>query len=132
MIIFKEKQTSFLILNLDLELKSSLTNLGLENSMDPSNADFSGIDGRRNLYLTSVFQTNRMSFGGIGLGTRKNPLPSLSFNWRKQFSEARRDVNKIDDVIFDRPFFYLLREKSTGLILFIGRFSKPDLMSNKF
>jgi serine protease inhibitor len=100
--------------------------------MDPSSADFSGINGRKDLHLTSVFQTNRLSFGGIGLGTRRNPFPSLSFNWRKQFSERGRDVDKIDDVIFDRPFLYMLENKSTGLILFIGHFTKPDLMSNKF
>ncbi|HDD24147.1 MAG TPA: hypothetical protein ENF52_01775 [Chloroflexi bacterium] len=101
-----------------LELKGALTELGMEAAFQPMKADFSGIDGTRDLYLDEVFHKAFIAVDEVGteaaaataavIGTKTSPVhePCL-------------------EVKVDRPFFLLIRDVRTEVILFMGRVLDP-------
>ena len=103
--------------------------LGLEKCFQASIADFSGINGAKLLHFTSFRQVNQFKFGDAG--TKRNRFNSFSSSWRKQFLK-REVISDENVVIFDRPFLYFARHISTGLILNVGHFCKPDFINFKW
>ncbi|MCC7491142.1 MAG: serpin family protein [Fimbriimonadaceae bacterium] len=100
----------------NLALIPSLQALGLRAAFDPGEADFSGIDGTRNLVLTAVVQqayvnvdeagTEAAAATGVVGGITSVPEEPVS-------------------VRADRPFLYLIRDRPTGAVLFVGRLVDP-------
>ncbi|HIJ81448.1 MAG TPA: serpin family protein [Desulfuromonadales bacterium] len=89
-----------------------LKSLGMTDAFDPSKADLSGIDGRRDLYVSDVFHkafiavdeegTEAAAATAISVGVTSMPLqPQL--------------------LTIDHPFLFLIRDRQTGLILFMGK-----------
>ncbi|MDD8050568.1 MAG: serpin family protein [Verrucomicrobiota bacterium] len=80
-------------------------------------ADFSGMDGTRWLYITGVYHksyvdvsekgTEAAAATGIVIGTRSAPMPQ-------------------EPVVIDRPFWFGIRDRVTGGILFLGRVVEPQ------
>lgn len=94
-------------------LADTLTAMGMPLAFNPDLADFSGMDGKKNLYIGSVFHkafvevneegTEAAAATGITIGVTSMP---------PQF-------------ICDRPFLFIIRENATGTILFMGRVMDP-------
>jgi len=94
-----------------------LRELGMRDAFVSKAADFSGIDGSRDLLISSVFHkafvevneegTEAAAATGVMVGVTSMPAPPEVFR-------------------ADHPFLFLIREKTTGTILFMGRLSKPD------
>jgi len=90
--------------------------LGMQDAFVKGTADFSGIDGTRDLLITSVFHkafvdvneegTEAAAATGVMVGVTSMPPPPEIFR-------------------ADHPFLFLLREKATGTILFMGRMTEP-------
>ena len=91
--------------------------LGMQDAFIKGAANFSGIDGTRDLLITSVFHkafvdvneegTEAAAATGVIVGVTSMPPPPEIFR-------------------ADRPFLFLLREKKTGTILFMGRMTEPE------
>jgi len=91
--------------------------LGMQDAFVKGAADFSGIDGTRELLISSVFHkafvdvheegTEAAAATGVMVGVTSMPPPPEIFR-------------------ADHPFLFLIREKATGSILFMGRLAKPD------
>ena len=103
----------------NLSLGEALQGLGMSLPFQPD-ADFSGITAADQLNIGKVLQDARIDFdeGGteatvvtvvtmVGRGISQKPAPPA--------------------VLFkaDRPFMFLVRENSTGSILFMGRVTQP-------
>ena len=98
-------------------LSDALRTLGMADAFDPEKADFSGMDGRRDLYITDVIHkafidvdeegTEAAAATAVIVGTTSAP--------------ADEPVT----VTIDRPFVYLIRDNQTGAILFLGRVLDP-------
>jgi serpin B len=99
-------------------LKDAFAALGAKAAFDPDRADLSGIDGRRDLYISDVFHkafvkvdekgTEAAAATGAVVGVTSAPLPPpIEFK-------------------MDRPFLFVIREKTTGLALFAGRVVDPS------
>jgi serpin B len=98
-------------------LKSALTSLGMKDAFAPGLADFSGIDGKKDLYIQDVVHkafiavdeagTEAAAASGVIVGT--TAVPS--------------DIVKLD---INRPFIYLIHDIQTGTILFLGRVMNPS------
>ena len=97
-------------------LNDTLSSLGMPLAFDPDKADFSGIDGQHDLYLSAVVHkayvdvyeegTEAAAATGVVVGAlamRVNPL------------EFRAD----------HPFLFLIRDEATGCVLFMGRVTDP-------
>ncbi len=97
-------------------LKPALTSLGMGDAFRPEAADFSGMDGKRDLYIQDVLHkafvavdeagTEAAAATAVIVGTTSLPPEPV--------------VMKID-----RPFIYLIRDVGTGTILFVGRVVNP-------
>jgi serpin B len=90
--------------------------LGMQDAFVKGAADFSGIDGTRDLLISSVFHkafvdvneegTEAAAATGVVVGVTSVPPPPEEFR-------------------ADRPFLFLIREKKAGTILFMGRVTEP-------
>jgi serpin B len=96
-------------------LKSKLAELGMPVAFN-SQADFSGMDGKRDLCITDVIHKAFVSVDEAGteaaaataviVGTTAMPLEPVT-------------------ITLNRPFIFLIRDIATGTILFIGRVMNP-------
>jgi len=97
-------------------MASVLKSMGMTNAFSP-NADFSGINGKRDLFISAVIHkayvevneegTEAAAATGVVMRlTSIGPAPIPVFR-------------------ADHPFLFLIRDNLTGSILFIGRVANP-------
>ena len=95
--------------------KGILKSLGMEDAFTPYVADFSGIDGTKDLYISDVLHKAFIAVDEIG-------------------TEAAAATAIIIDIVsmpplavmtIDRPFLFVIRNDDTGAILFLGRVLAP-------
>ena len=100
-----------------LRLNDVLTALGMSNAFDRSAADFSGMNGRRDLFLSDVIHeavvkvneegTEAAAATGAVMQLMSAGPPPVTFN-------------------ADHPFIFFIRHNQSGSILFLGRLSNPS------
>jgi serpin B len=99
------------------QLNDALVSMGMVDAFDRSKADFSGVDGVENrLYITAALHkafvdvneegTEAAAATAVVMTLKAMPLPTPIFR-------------------ADHPFVFLIRENSTGSILFLGRVVNP-------
>jgi serpin B len=98
-------------------LNDALADLGMKAAFDPATADFSGMDGTRDLYITDVIHkafvevdesgTEAAAATAVIVGTTSVPADPIK-------------------VTIDRPFLFLIRDIETGTVLFLGRVMDPS------
>lgn len=103
----------------DFSLKKTLTALGMPVAFTET-ADFSGMDGRRDLFISDVIHKAFVSVDESGteaaaataviMATTSAPMPE-----------------EIINVTVDRPFIFLIRDIQTGTILFLGHVTNPAM-----
>jgi len=96
-----------------LDLATTLEALGMNDAFSASKADFSGINGRRDLFISLVIHqaqadvneegTEAAAATAVGM---KMGAPPTAF-------------------VADHPFLFLIRDQQTGSILFLGRVVNP-------
>jgi serpin B len=99
-----------------IDMNSVLNGMGMSNAFDPNQADFSGMDGKRDLFISDVVHqafvavdekgTEAAAATGISVGAMAIVVPPNNFT-------------------ADHPFVFLIRDKESGLILFMGRVQDP-------
>jgi serpin B len=94
-----------------------LGRLGMADAFSTS-ADFSGIDGRRDLFIGSVLHKAFVDVSEEGT----EAAAAIGFNL-----QARAMRRPEAPIIFraDHPFIFFIRDTSSGAILFEGRLAKP-------
>ena len=100
-------------------LNDTLAEMGMPDAFTPGQADFSGMDGDRDLSVSGVFHkawgeineagTEAAAATAVGVGITSVP------------------VNPTPPAVFraDHPFTFLIRDTNTGSILFLGRLVDP-------
>jgi serpin B len=99
-----------------LGLKSALAALGMPIAFT-TDADLSGMDGKRDLYIQDVLHkafvsvdeagTEAAAATGVVVGVTSAPLEPV-------------------EVTLDHPFVYFIRDIETGAVLFVGRVANPS------
>ncbi len=97
-------------------LADTLSAMGMPDAMDPNRADFSGMDGTRDLYITDVFHKAYVAVDEEGTEAAAATAVVASLESMPQI-----DV----ELTIDRPFIYLIRDTETGAVLFLGRVVDP-------
>ncbi len=97
-------------------LRSMLESLGMKDAFLPDEADFSGMNGKRDLFVTAVLHkayvdvneegTEAAAATGVIVGTTSVPLQPAVFR-------------------ADHPFLFFIRHRPTGTVLFMGRVADP-------
>ncbi len=100
------------------ELNDPLKSMGMVDAFGPS-ADFSGMDGTRNLYISLVMHEAWVKVNEEGTEAAAATTVTV------QARSVRRPINP--PIVFraDHPFVFLIRDTQSGAILFLGRLSKP-------
>ncbi|XP_016389895.1 putative serpin E3 [Sinocyclocheilus rhinocerous] len=98
-------------------LKPVLQSLGISDVFSPSAADFRGISDGEGLFVSEAFHEARIEV--TEQGTKAASATAMVL-----LKRSRSAVFKAD-----RPFLFILRQISTGSLLFIGRVLNPAEMS---
>ncbi len=102
-------------MELEYYLNTPLQNLGIEKAFT-EDADFSGMTGKRDLSVSDVIHKSFVEVNEEGSEAAAATAVVL------------KETAMIDEenIVFkaDHPFLFVIRENSTGLILFMGRFGK--------
>jgi serine protease inhibitor len=95
----------------EIRLNDALTSLGMGVAFDPARADFDGINADFDLYISSV---NHKAFVEVDEeGTEAAAVTVVEVGYTS--------VGGGITVRVDRPFLFLIREKSSDAILFMGK-----------
>ena len=95
----------------DIQLKKPVINVGMQRIFNGGFANISNVD----MFVTDILQKTFVELNEEGTeaaAVTVNEAASSSFKPNVPF-------------FADRPFLYLIRERSTGAILFIGRMDEP-------
>ena len=97
--------------NFEASLANPLVELGMEDAFVGGVANFSGIDGTRNLYISDVVHKSWIAVDEAGTEAAASTaviMPTVS-------------VGDPLPLTIDRPFLFIIRDLSTNTILFMGR-----------
>jgi len=100
----------------EFSLKDPLVAMGMADAFDSGRADFSGMSGKKDLFISAVVHkafvdvneegTEAAAATGVVVGVMSMPEPPPVFR-------------------ADHPFLFLIRDTKTGAILFFGRILDP-------
>jgi serpin B len=96
------------------DLGADLLAMGVKDAFNSERADFSGIS-ESSLFLSSFFQAYHLK-----VDEKSTVSESVTINEMSRYSEPRPSV----PFLVNRPFAFLIKENSTGLILFAGKISE--------
>lgn len=97
-------------------LSDPLTAMGMNTAFDPGQADFSGMTGTRDLYISEVIHKAFVAVDEDGTEAAAATAVIMELSAAPMF-----DVR----LIIDRPFIFLIRDLPSGQILFLGRVLNP-------
>ena len=92
-------------------LRETLSGLGMPHAFSPE-ADFSGMDGTRDLWLNEVYHKAFIKVDEWG--TEAAAASAVVGSWSLPH-----------ELRIDHPFIFLIRDLRTGAILFLGRVLNP-------
>ena len=98
----------------NFDLIPELKSLGMTSAFGDL-ADFSGMDGTANLYLSAATHE-----AGIEVNESGTEAEAVT-----RFAGATKGIP--ERFIADHPFLFLIRDNASGCILFLGRISNPNL-----
>ena len=93
--------------------------MGMASAFTASEADFSGMSGKKNLYIGSAIHKTFLDVGEDG--TEAAAATAVIMTKTSMMPDNEETI----EFKADRPFIYLIRDNQTGVILFIGRYTKP-------
>jgi serpin B len=100
-----------------IDLNGPLATLGMAKAFQPAEADFSGMDGSRDLYISQVLH---QSFVKVDeKGTEAAAATAVVIR-------VTSAPGEVVEMIVDRPFIFAIRDIETGAVLFLGRVSDPS------
>jgi serpin B len=110
-----EFQTTFKI-----NLGSTLSQMGMPLAFFPDSADFSGMTGKRDLYISQVIH---QAF--INVDEQGTEAAAATAVVMMTTSARPSPYIKVFDA--DHPFVFLIKDTATGSILFMGTIMKPEV-----
>ena len=101
-----------------LSLSDSLKQMGMADMFSAGKADFSGITGTRDLFVSSVIQKIFVEVNEEGSEAAAATKVVVRFMSRPPTENQTFNV--------DHPFIFIIRDRLTGMILFQGRVVDPS------
>jgi serpin B len=99
-------------------LGGTLAALGMKDAFDPGAADFSGMDGKKDLYISAVVHKAFVDVNEEG--TEAAAATGVVMTLTAVMEPKEPKVFKAD-----HPFLFLIRHEKTGAVLFMGRIADP-------
>jgi serpin B len=121
---FKSYEVSFTLpkfkMNAAFSLGDILKQMGMKTAF-ARDADFSGMTGKRELYISAVVHK-----AFIDVGEKGTEAAAATAVVMQATSTRMEEHEEIKIFTVDHPFFFLIRENNTGSILFMGRMMEPE------
>ncbi|MCD6117869.1 serpin family protein [bacterium] len=101
-----------------IKLNDVLKNLGIKKAFSPSDADFSGICKSYDLYIDEILHKSFIKIDEKGTEAAAVTI----IDYKMGISNSTDNVKFIK---VDRPFIFIIHEKTNGTILFEGKINNP-------
>lgn len=101
----------------DFSLVNALSTLGMPIAFQPDQADFSGMDGKRDLYIGEVLHKAYVDVDEAG--TEAAAATAVIMELTAALPEQPVTMT------VDRPFLFLIRDVQNGALLFLGQVTQP-------
>ena len=95
-------------------MAEDLAQMGMPTAFDPIKADFSGMTGNKELYISKVIHQAFVEVNEEGTEAAAATAVVML-----------KSAMMSDRFIADHPFIFIIQDKTTGTILFLGRVSDP-------
>ncbi len=101
----------------DFILNEKLEKMGMLQAFDPDQADFSGMESSKELYIDKVIHKATIEVDEAGTEAAAATAVLM----------AAKGFNPEEpvEIIFDHPFFFIIRDRESGAILFFGQVVVP-------
>jgi serpin B len=100
----------------DFSVVKPMQELGMTDAFNPEAADFSGMDGSHNLYISQILHKAFISVDEKGTEAAAATAVLM---------ERTMAGEEPIQVVINRPFIFIIQDKISGAILFIGRLVSP-------
>jgi len=97
-------------------LNELLASMGMPKAFDEATADFSGMDGKKDLYISRAIHQSDIEVNEEGSEAAAATAVVIS----------RKSLPETWNFKADRPFLFILLHKPSGTILFLGRVKDPS------
>ena len=98
----------------DTSLVPALKEMGMELAFEPNNADFSNMaESAQNLYIGDVIHKTYIEMAEKGTKAAAVTVVIMDGN-------SMMPMEEVKEVYLDRPFVYMIIDKTTELPLFVG------------
>lgn len=103
----------------EFELSKTLSEMGMPLAFSAGSADFSGMNGKTDLFISAVIHK---AFVAVDeKGTEAAAATAVTI----RALSIRVPAEKPEQFIADHPFIFLIRDTQSGSILFLGRYTGP-------
>jgi serpin B len=102
----------------EVELSKILSAMGMPLAFTAGRADFSGMNGRNDLFISAVIHKAYVEVDEKGT----EAAAATAIGVRVMAMPVRREPERF---VADHPFIFLIRDTNSGSILFLGRFTGP-------
>lgn len=101
------------------DVSETMQFLGIRQAFDPTRADFSGMNGKRDLYISAAIHKAFVEIDEEG--TEAAAATAISV------SRMSAPINVPEPLVFraDHPFIFMIQDEASGTILFMGKVVKP-------
>lgn len=99
----------------EFSLAEPMKSLGMRDAFVAGKADFSGLDGSRDLSISAILHKAFVDVNEEGSEAAAATAVVIRTRSARRYPRFRAD----------HPFIFLIRDKVTGSILFMGRYAKP-------
>jgi serpin B len=103
----------------EFTLSETLAALGMPSAFDPKQADFSGMTGKRDLFISLVAHKAFVDVNEEGT--------EAAAATGEVMTVTTTTIEMPEEFLADRPFLFLIRDRASGCILFLGRVANPTL-----
>ena len=112
-----------------LDLMNDLKKMGITEVFDPEKANLSGMLGKnaKGQYISSAVHKAKIEFSNDGIkaaaATKGGGAGSTGGGFNYLYEVPVEEI----DITFDKPFIYIIRDKNTGEVWFMGSVYEPKL-----
>lgn len=107
-------------MDLQLELSSTLSQMGMPLAFSQTGTDFSGMTGNRDLFISKVIHQAFVNVDEKGTEAAAATVVTM---------ERTMAPHHVEPKLFnaDHPFVFLIKDNTTGSVLFMGKIVRPEV-----
>lgn len=114
----------------DLSLKDDLKKLGITDIFDMNKADLSGISSDDSLFINGAIHKSNIEFTQDGIKVASSTIFEGGRGAGGSFDYIYDVPIEEIDLTFDKPFMFIIRDKNSGEVWFVGTVYSPFLYKN--